>query len=596
MRALIGLAALGGCLDYGIEKVDPEQPVDSGRPEEPRCPDDGVGPSPLELVDACPAPAFPEDFDAFSLKVEWQVEDFTALMHPAVGFVDGDAIPDIVTVDFTWIEDPATLRVFSGDGAGLLYSAEGFNSNWGPLVADVDADGDNEVVSMDIDYRVRALGPGGELEWMSEPLPPASWHYYGQVIAADIEGDGEVEVIAGASVLRGTDGALIRRILAEDGAYTPVAADVDLDGRQELLVGSGVWDIDGELLWETRWNRWPDCTPAVAQLDDDPEAEVIFVCFDAVHAHEHDGALLWSQPNPYPTASTGMPCVGDINGDGDAEVVVPNGVRLAAWSHDGRPLWLVDMLDTTSAAGCALFDLDGDGAHEVLMGDEYELMVLDGRTGERLFSDPSRGSATGYDYPVVADVDGDGESEVVVVASGAYGGYQGVAVYGHPYGLPASGPIWPSHDYDTLKIDDQGRVVPDPIPGWSANKLFHGREAQARPGGVDLTLEVGTICAEGCAPESPVHVRFRVGNQGPVEASGALVTLTLEGPDGPQVLREAQLGPVEAGTLGPTRSWTVLRSAFDAGALSLRVSLREQVECDETNDAVTLATPVCEEG
>ncbi|MCB9766212.1 MAG: VCBS repeat-containing protein [Alphaproteobacteria bacterium] len=597
MRLTLLLALAPACVDYGLEKVPPVAAIDTGLASEPLCPVEEEAASPLALVDGCADPGFPDGVDAFTLEIEWQEEGFMALMLPVVGLLSDDDIPDIVVVE--WVLDlgaPAILRAFSGDGAGELFQAEGFDSNWGPAIADVDGDGDNEVLGMTPDYRVRALGPTGEVEWTSDKLPPAEWGYFGHIVVADFEGDGAAEVIAGGSVLAGADGTLLNRVLADDGVFTPVVADVDLDGRQDLLMGAGVWDIDGTLHWETDWPLVPDCTPAVGQLDEDEEAEVVFICYGEVNVHEHDGEMIWTKPLPRPQANNGMPCIGDITGDGAAELIVPNGIRLVAWDRGGTELWQTEIIDSTSAAGCALFDMDGDGANEVLYGDEYELSVIDGRTGARLFEDPSRGSATGYDYPVIADVDQDGAAEIVVVATGTYGGYQGLAVYGHPYGLPGAGPAWPSHDYDTLKIDDRGHVVEDPEPFWLAHNLFHGRGAVERPADADLVVQVDTVCAEGCAADSVVHVRFRVGNQGPMDVDSARVTLTVQGEAGPEVLREVVLGPLPSGQLGATRSWTLQRAAFKAGEVTLSVSPTAQVECGAADNVAVIPAPPCEEG
>ncbi|MCB9766214.1 MAG: hypothetical protein H6739_40940 [Alphaproteobacteria bacterium] len=604
---LIPLALLAcGCVDYRLGKVTDELPAaDSGGAIEPLCPRDPVAASTLPLVEGCDDLGFPEDPDAFALEIEWQVEDFMALMHPAVanlsdddgdGDIDGDDIPDIVIVEWIDLNVPSPLRAFSGDGSGELFNAPDFESNFGPAIGDIDGDGLPEVVGMTVQFQVRALDHTGAVKWTSEKLPPSFWLYYGQIILTDFEGDGAVEVVAGAAVLSGEDGAVLKRVIPDDGAFSPVVADLDLDGEKELLVYDGVYRADGTLIWETPWTVSPYCTPAVAQLDGDEEAEVIFLCYDEVNVHEHDGALITSFRMAQRGTSYGQPCVGDITGDGAAELVVPNAVYLAAYQPDGTELWRAEILDATSAAGCALFDMNGDGANEVLYGDEYELSVFDGRTGVRLFSDPSRGSHTGYDYPVVADVDGDGQSEVVVVASGLYGGYQGLAVYGSPLGLPDSGPVWPTHDYDTFKLDDDGHVVEDPEPGWLAHNLFHGRPALPREPDADLVVQVDAVCAEGCDADSPVYVRFRVGNQGPVDADTVHVALTVEGAEGSEVLREAVVGPVPSGQMGATREWTIQRGDFDLGAVSLSISPVDQVECGAADNVVAVPAPECDEG
>ncbi|MCB9766210.1 MAG: VCBS repeat-containing protein [Alphaproteobacteria bacterium] len=595
---LIGLALLGACVDYGLEKVSGEGPQPGeARPAEPLCPTERVEAEPLSVVDLCPDPELP--YDPFALEIEWQYEDHKVLMHPVIaslndddgdGDIDGEDIPDIVVVDLDDWEEPGTLRALSGDGSGELLRSPHFDAYFGPAIGDIDGDGLPEIVGVMGDYRVRALDHTGAVKWTSDPVVPSMLLYFGQVALADFEGDGHISVIAGSSILSGADGRIEQVIFRDHGHFTPVVADIDLDGRQELLIGDGVYTGDGERLWATPWTTHWDCAPAVAQLDEDDEAEVMFACWGEINIHEHDGTLITSFQPVEPVQSMGAACIGDITGDGAAEILIPNSVLLVAYTPAGEILWETQIVDASSAAGCSLFDLDGDGAQEVLYGDEVELMILDGRTGARLFSDRTRGSDTGYDYPVVADVDGDGQSEVVVVASGHFDGYQGVAVYGHPEGLPASGPIWPSYDYDTLKLDDDGRVVAAPEPFWLAHNLFHGRPAYTDTVGADLVVQVDSVCVEGCAPDSLVHIALRLGNQGPVDAEA--VRVTLQGADG-AVLRETVVGPLPSGQMGATRVWRVPYRVFADGAPTLTVSPTAQVECGPADNVITVPRPRC---
>jgi hypothetical protein len=79
---------------------------------------------------------------------------------------------------------------------------------------------------------------------------------------------------------------------------------------------------------------------------------------------------------------------------------------------------------SSSATGSSVFDFQGDGANEVIYNDECFLHVYDGRNGSELLSDNmgNRGprpnsTRTRHEYPVVADVDLDGNSEIIVTAN-----------------------------------------------------------------------------------------------------------------------------------------------------------------------------------
>jgi hypothetical protein len=136
---------------------------------------------------------------------------------------------------------------------------------------------------------------------------------------------------------------------------------------------------------------------------------------------------------PLPLAGAGLggpPTIGDFDGDGLPEVAVagwheftvydpdctgaaPDASRCPSGSTTGV-LWSQASQDqTSSSTGSSIFDFDGDGQAEVIYADECFARVYDGRTGDVLYSQ-FHNSATWYENPIVADVDGDGKAELVI--------------------------------------------------------------------------------------------------------------------------------------------------------------------------------------
>ncbi len=114
------------------------------------------------------------------------------------------------------------------------------------------------------------------------------------------------------------------------------------------------------------------------------------------------------------------PAFGDIDNDGLPEVVTADPMgHVVAYSADGTLEWVGDQAGyrTTQASGLcttiALYDLDGDGSTEILVGWE----VFDA-TGNRLFGDPTNAAEFEGTYwcvtPTAADLDGDGQLEVLM--------------------------------------------------------------------------------------------------------------------------------------------------------------------------------------
>ena len=77
-------------------------------------------------------------------------------------------------------------------------------------------------------------------------------------------------------------------------------------------------------------------------------------------------------------------------------------------------LWSQPSQDASSnVTGSSVFDFEGDGRAEVVYADECFTRVYDGVTGKVMYS-RYRTSCTWYELPIVADVDGDFNAEIVV--------------------------------------------------------------------------------------------------------------------------------------------------------------------------------------
>jgi hypothetical protein len=112
------------------------------------------------------------------------------------------------------------------------------------------------------------------------------------------------------------------------------------------------------------------------------------------------------------------PAFGDIDGDGLVDVVAatPDG-KVIAFEHDGKVKWTGDTGGwfTVNASYChaiALYDLDGDGAVEILAAFE----VFDNK-GHRKFGVTGNNASQDGHYwcptPTAADLDGDDKLEVI---------------------------------------------------------------------------------------------------------------------------------------------------------------------------------------
>lgn len=252
-----------------------------------------------------------------------------------------------------------------------------------------------------------------------------------------------------------------------DGIWaSPALGDLDGDGDLEIAVEGfdrrlHVWHHNG-----TSAQGWPIAppqifrggwaTPAIADLDHDGLPEVVFATDNNpgyvppfyLYAFNGDGTVLPGFPVEASQNLQSSPAIGDIDGDGWLDIVVGTGTyqssggnKVYAWDHKGRLLsgWPV-ITGGNMPAPPALGDLDRDGDLEVVIGcgsegDSYPAPCTflyawhgNGAPVSGFPISPPRNDGWGDEQPnglpyspVLADYDGDGEIEILVVNRWSWG-------------------------------------------------------------------------------------------------------------------------------------------------------------------------------
>lgn len=329
-------------------------------------------------------------------------------------------------------------------------------------VADLDGDGVKEIVLVDHGEpggrppRLMAIEPDGRLKW-SRDLPAGAPEHDAPVLG-DLDGDGRLEVIVDT-------GGMISAFDAEGrplGGGWPVTpggthfgkilADLDHDGRLELIAVSRpppdfegspqrplvVIDSTGKIL--RRWSVGacreevfaPELLPAVANLDDDPELEIVAVdgCIgiSAFKLAKPDGPVWTAALEANLFAS---PVVADLDGDGQEEIVIggvgrdkglPGGLHVIDNRGKERPGFPV-LTGENFRGGAALADLNGDGQFEIIIPSwDQDVVHVVGSDGFELPGWPTRPqfNASVKSIPVIGDVDGDGSPDVVLASPGSW--------------------------------------------------------------------------------------------------------------------------------------------------------------------------------
>jgi hypothetical protein len=334
----------------------------------------------------------------FVAPVTYSVGDYAAGV--AIGDVSGDGLADLVVVGAT----SADVSVLLGAGDGSFGAPSGYalgGAPWKVTLADLSGDGVLDIAVGDSSVGTHVLINDGHGAFAAPVVYPSS----GQgPAAADLDGDGDVDLaLANGNdvvVLRNPgDGALVveRRYLA--GAYPGAiaATDLDGDGRIDLAVGN-LWD------------------GTVTVLHGGSDGSFAAAPFDGGAAAQRDVAL------------------GDLDGDGFADLVLAlegqSTVTVRRGGADGR-----FGAPTEVPAGArqwphlVVADLDGDRFPDVIVSRAGGVSVLLGR-GDASFA-PAVNYSMGQESSLIAtaDLDGDGDLDLVAGPVTAEGGPYDVAVW-----------------------------------------------------------------------------------------------------------------------------------------------------------------------
>ncbi len=214
--------------------------------------------------------------------------------------------------------------------------------------------------------------------------------------------------------------------------------DVDGDGRQEIIVGSGsappmvkVLRPDGRLL-SGPFEAYPGgnhgVSVAAGDLDGDGVDEIITGAASTspvpshVRAFRADGSPLSVSFSAFPTYNAGINvAAGDWDGDGRDEIVAGMACcrsRAAVFRPDGTQLYLYTIPFVDCGFTVAAGDLDGNGTDEIILGvgpTGCSFMVFAMRPDHSSFVNFLAFPGFSYGVTVAAgDLDGDGIDEIVV--------------------------------------------------------------------------------------------------------------------------------------------------------------------------------------
>ena len=392
------------------------------------------------------------------------------------GKIDKNDDPVIVflTPDYGYCGGgPAAMHAVNGKtGQELFTIHSGLAGSGNPAfiagahiaVGDINQDGAPEILISGSDNVILAFKNDGSLLWnnalqisnwnLAQQLRPASSRYqittepYAPISIADIDADGLPDIVDGVAVFNG-DGSVkwgyplfysfigqgypgrgYSTMFADD--YTVTVADIDLDGRQEILAGNTVYNADGTIKW---WNKdIPDGFSLAVNLNDDPYPEILYGASSQygtpgvrIYLFDHTGKIIWGpvyvhnlEPTTSYLAVYNTFVIADFDGDGETEIGIKGHDNYFLLDRNGVlkksiPMPWYSTPSTYDMSSPTVFDLNGDGRPELIYNNGVTFKIQDVNSGTVLYQEPFGGSGIRpYPNAMVSDVDNDGHAELVV--------------------------------------------------------------------------------------------------------------------------------------------------------------------------------------
>lgn len=439
--------------------------------------------------------------DSFNPVVQWswdgEGDEVASIVTPLVAnLTDDDASGDIDMCD-----TPDIVVVVGAEGVGstvtqghiyVLDGAEGtvhfkienlVDCTVTPALGDIDDDGVVEIVTATPAGNIVAFEHDGTFKWQSTEVWTGSeegWndYYSASVALADLDNDGDVEIIAGKHLFS-HDGAKVWSAAQDSGYWSAsAAADLDDDGDLEVILGNAAYHHDGS---EYYYNSEVAAGyPQIADLDTgSPGPEILISNENGLALLDSTGATIYKdlRPTGDPVSVTGWlrpATVHDFDGDGNAEFAVSSANHYTVYEWDGEIVWSGTVLDQSGIAAGTAFDFLSIGMAQAMYADETNLFIYDG-FGETIMQSP-RCSGTLSEYPVVADVDNDGSAEIVVVSNIMAGGTMTsptlqVIADSDDLWVQARR-IWNQHTYHVTNVAENGAILQYEPPSWEVLNTY----------------------------------------------------------------------------------------------------------------------------
>jgi len=457
------------------------------------------------------------DIQLLHASAENDIASYSPLL---AGDIDANGVIDIVVARYTDNYYHSNgMYVFSGndlhvqsiiDVPETLYNYNGYAIGRYPLD---NGDMQGAIFVHTYDKHIRAYSIDGTLLRVSDR--PTSCD--GMLSLADFNGDGYPEIYSGSDIFdaatlkwlcsgpdNGNKGLGFRGPPLQTAVNThhtyyamSLAYNVLGDAKQELICGNTIYNVNivsrtnpsQNLITVNKTITPPsgfsqDGHVLIADFDLDGKSEVIVFRDDTddhtlgniyIYAYKPStGQILFQKAHQ--AYCTSYPFIGNIDDEPHPEIVLLekqlyNPAKLFCWRYTTQEglttVWEQIHNDASGQTGLTLFDFNQDGIMELVYRDNRDLRILNGSGRSHITGNDTirpydlyhkgMSAGTGVEYPIVADVNGDGSAEIIATGllnSTEEVGYGGIFIFGSPGNWSPARPVWNQYMYHVTNINE----------------------------------------------------------------------------------------------------------------------------------------------
>jgi len=370
-----------------------------------------------------------------------------AFIGPVSKDIDGDGIHELFIAGQKHGTTYGRIIAINGLNGDIIWQKNFSGSYIDPhcpcAIGDLDNDGTYEVVHVANDRTIARNCEDGSIFWNVDV--PSGWH---QFVIVDTDGTGYPYVYvtdhgsAGGSQkvskLRGTDGEIIAQHSIRYSCYGGVsAADLEGDGEVEIIVtdtnsGRGLqcFDDDLNLIWNHDHVKCESHCGVIADVNNDSILDVI-----ALHQGYNGGIIIvnGSTGEIFPGKNQTnlnlgchvQPAVYDIDKDGNLELITAYGSDAKVWDLVD---WCLDatLNNTHCSAPPDFANVMGDEDLEIIACNGYGDKIFN-RNYELIYNL----STSSYES-VVQDIDNNSFNEMILISNGSIKTYDTLAGVSSP--------------------------------------------------------------------------------------------------------------------------------------------------------------------